>query len=220
LFILQNNFKEKIAMTRDHWSFQGMSLFTYAGERKYLTTRERARFFEALSILGDPKDRTYVEMIYWTGCRVSEALALSAIQIDLEESMVIVRSLKKRGVWKGRKFRAIPVPPSFMKKLDKTHGIRRLQTLLAHEESERLWTFCRTTGWLRIRSVMEAAGLSGVKACGKGLRHSYGVHAATAAIPETRIQKWLGHESLETTSIYLDMAGPEDHAMAKRMWRC
>ena len=39
-------------------------------------------------------------------------------------------------------------------------------------------------------------------------------------VPETRIRKWLGHESLATTGIYLDVAGPEDRAMAARMWPC
>ena len=65
---------------------------------------------------------------------------------------------------------------------------------------------------------MKAAGICGVRACAKGLRHTYGVHAALALVPETRIQKWLGHASLTTTEVYLDVALPEERAMAERMW--
>lgn len=60
--------------------------------------------------------------------------------------------------------------------------------------------------------------LTSEKACTKGLRHAYGVNVALNNILESRIKKWLGHESLETTEIYLDVTGPEDHAIAERMW--
>ena len=65
---------------------------------------------------------------------------------------------------------------------------------------------------------MEDAGLVGVKASAKGLRHAYGVQAAMTQVPITRIKTWLGHSSLETTEIYLDVAGAEDRAIAERMW--
>ena len=105
-----------------------------------------------------------------------------------------------------------------MARLDQVHGIREAQTNVDHGRDARLWTFSRTTGWKRMQTVMRAAGLTGVKACAKGLRHAYGVHAAVNKIPETRIKKWLGHESLETTEVYLDVTGPEDRAIARRMW--
>jgi site-specific recombinase XerD len=33
------------------------------------------------------------------------------------------------------------------------------------------------------------------------------------------VQRWLGHASLETTAIYGDVMGPEEHAFSARMWR-
>jgi integrase/recombinase XerD len=204
-------------MSAEPHPHRGMTLFTGCGERKYLCGSERQRFYEALAVLDRPQDRTFCEMIYWTGCRPSEALALTALNIDLEERMVVIRSLKKRGALKGRHFRPVPIPEPFLATLERVHGVRAMQSE-AGGGHERLWRFSRTTGWKRIRQVMEAARLTGEKATAKGLRHAYGVHAAMTHVPETRIKKWLGHASLSTTEIYLDMAAPEDRVMAERMW--
>jgi len=203
-------------MTKSHTSYGRMSLFTHQGERKYLNSAERALFLQNLSVIKKATDQTFCEMVFWTGCRPSEALALTPLHIDLDEQLVIIRSLKKRGQKKGRHFRPIPLPSSLVKRLNKLHHIRERQT---DQRNTRLWPFSRTTAWQRISDVMKAAGLTGAKACGRGLRHAYGVHAAMCEIPLTRIKNWLGHESLETTEIYLDMAAREDRLLAGRMWK-
>ncbi len=200
-------------------TYKGMTLFTETGERKYLSASERRQFLAALRVLDCPQERTFCEMLYWTGCRPSEALALTALNIDIDAGVIIVRSLKKRGECKGRHFRPIPVPRAFMERLETVHELRRTQACPNNGDHARLWGFSRTTGWHRIRRVMDAGGIFGIHACAKGLRHAYGVHAALASVPETRIKKWLGHASLATTEIYLDMAAPEDRAIAERMWR-
>lgn len=203
-------------MTNSNTSFGRLSLFTQQGERKYLNRAERALFLNHLHVLKQPTDQTFCEMIFWTGCRPSEALALTPLHIDLDEELVVIRSLKKRGKKKGQHFRPVPLPTAFIKRLDHIHHIRDQQR--GHDHV-RLWPFSRTTAWHRIHEVMNAAGISGARACGRGLRHAYGVHAAMSDVPETRIKKWLGHEHLETTETYLNMASPEDRQLASRMWR-
>lgn len=198
-------------------SHNGLTLHTDDGVRKYLSPKERSRFYAALSILQDPFARSFCEMIFWTGCRPSEALALKAQNVDLSEGVVVIRSVKKRGNLKGRHFRTIPLPDGFLKTLNEIHKLSAIDATSCRQEAP-LWTFGRTTAWRRMRDVMDAADIRGAKACAKGLRHSYGVTAALSRVPETRIKKWLGHASLATTEIYLDMAGPEDRAMAARMW--
>lgn len=198
--------------------FQGMSLYSSIGERKYLNHNERQKFLAALPVIACPVERTFCEMIYWTGCRPSEALALNAVNIDLAEGMVILRSLKKRGEQKGRHFRAVPVPSDFIVKLDQVHGLTRVQARDDHGSSVPLWRFGRTKGWRLVRKVMQKAGLTGIKGSACGLRHALGVHAALMHVPETRLQSWLGHASLETTSIYIAASGPEDRKFARRIW--
>jgi len=65
---------------------------------------------------------------------------------------------------------------------------------------------------------MQAAGLEGVPASPKGLRHGFGVAAVTAGIPLNLVQKWLGHAQLSTTAIYANAVGAEEKDIARRMW--
>ena len=187
-----------------------MSLIAADGTRKYLSAGERQRFLTSIPVLEEPVAETYCELLFWTGCRPSEALALTAAQVDREDGTIILCTSKKRGAEKGRHFRQVPVPGAFIERLRSVHNLEAGQS--------QLWRFSRSTAWRLVNRVMRAARLTGIKASAKGLRHSYGVNAALAAVPETRIKKWLGHASLTTTEIYLDMAGPEDRALAERMW--
>jgi integrase/recombinase XerD len=82
---------------------------------------------------------------------------------------------------------------------------------------DRLWTWSRTTAWRRVKEVMAGAGVTGTPAMPKGLRHGFGVNAFQASVPPHLVQRWLGHASLKTTSIYGDVMGPEERAFAERM---
>lgn len=196
-----------------HWS-----LFTELGERKYLSESERRRFLDALSVLDDLHHQTFCEMVFWSGCRPSEALDLNIFQIDVAEQAAIIRSKKKRGELKGRHYRVVPLPSGFIAKLDQVHRLGGKQKVFTPETAPSIWRFSRSTGWRKMRKVMKAAGISGIHACGRGLRHTYGVHAALSLVPETRVQSWLGHSDLSTTAIYMNASGPEDRKIASRMW--
>ena len=65
--------------------------------------------------------RTLCAVLYYTGCRISEALALTARRVDINGQTIIFESLKKRrrGV-----YRAVPVPGTLIDQLDMVHGIR------------------------------------------------------------------------------------------------
>lgn len=184
-----------------------MQLYDPAGRRKYLTPGERQAF---LAAAGNARDdvRAFCSTLAHTGCRISEALALTANRIDRDGGVVVFESLKKRR--KGV-YRAVPVPPAFLLLLS---GIYDLQAL----GGERLWPWSRTTAWRRVREVMDAAGLSGLCASPKGVRHGFGIKAVTSEVPLNMTQKWLGHARLSTTAIYTDAVGPEERLIAQRMW--
>ena len=65
---------------------------------------------------------------------------------------------------------------------------------------------------------MADAGIRGPQASPKGLRHGFGVAAVQAGVPLNLIQRWLGHASLETTSIYTQVIGDEERALADRIF--
>jgi len=195
----------------------GLTLFTQKGERKYLNSVERSRYYTSLNIINCEIERSFCEMLFWTGCRPVEALMMTTASIDIDSGSVIIRSAKKRGALKNNHFRSVPLPRGFIKRLDQIHSIQDAQCKVdaIHQP---LWEFARTKGWRLIKLVMNDAQLFGIKACARGLRHSLGIHAITKHVPETRLQCWLGHSSLETTSIYVNAVGAEDRLLASRMW--
>ena len=192
----------------------GMQLHTQNGARKYLTTSERNAFLHAAEQT-DRHTRTLCMTLAYTGCRLSEALALTADRVDLAAGTLVIESLKKRrrGI-----FRTVPVPPTLLEALDLVHGIREAHTRRSPSHNPRLWPWSRMTGWRAIHTVMAAAGLNGPHATPKGLRHTFGITAVSAGIPLNLIQKWLGHAQLTTTAIYANASGTEEQNIASRMW--
>jgi len=192
----------------------GMQLHTADGARKYLTAGERDAFLREAE-RADRQVRTLCMTLAYAGCRLSEALALTADRVDLAAGVLVIESLKKRrtGI-----YRAVPVPPALLDALDLVHGIREHQARRGKGRGERLWPWSRMTGWRAVHAVMAAAGLDGPQASPKGLRHGFGVAAVSAGIPLNLVQKWLGHAQLTTTAIYADAVGAEEQDIAKRMW--
>lgn len=183
-------------------------IFDTQGRRKYLTPNEREEFICASASLA-LSEETFCLMLAFSGCRISEALALTPDRIDFEMRAVIIRCLKKRR--EDPVYRAVPLPDWVLAKL-KSH-LQGLKT------GERLWPWSRGKGWLIVKRVMAELRLSGAHACPKGLRHGFGVAAVQSGIPLNLLQRWLGHEKLETTAIYANAIGAEERKIAERMWR-
>jgi len=183
------------------------------GRRKYFTDEERKAFLEA-STKAAREVRTFCNVLLYTGCRISEALALTAKDIDLSEQVISFECLKK-GVEGIR--RRVPVPAELLDAIDMVHGIRQLQR--KGRINTRIWPWERMTAWRKVHDVIEAAGISeGPHACPKGLRHGFGIAAVSKGTALNMLQKWLGHCRMETTAIYADATGPEERNIAARMW--
>jgi integrase len=102
-----------------------------------------------------------------TGCRISEALALTADRIDLKDGTIVIASAKKR---KTGIYRPIPVPAALLDMLNLVHDIRGAQKRRDGGSSVRLWDWSRTKGWYVVCAVMKAAKITGPHATPKGLR--------------------------------------------------
>lgn len=191
-----------------------MQLHTEDGLRKCLTAGERDAFLCAAERTDRPV-RILCMTLAYAGCRLSEALALTADRVDVAAGVLVFESLKKRrtGI-----FRTVPVPPALLEALNLMHGVREVQGRRSKGRGVRLWPWSRMTGWRAVHTAMVAAGLDGVAASPKGLRHGFGVTAVTAGIPLNLVQKWLGHVQLSTTAIYANVGGTEEKDIARRMW--
>ena len=79
-----------------------------ASGRNYLIADERQRFLEAARLAPRPADQTFALTLALTGTRVSEALAVRPMDIDLEAASIRIRTLKRR----AEHWRKVPLPPS------------------------------------------------------------------------------------------------------------
>lgn len=192
-------------------STSGGSLYSAAGARKYLTTSERTRFIEHAMHCSRAELASLCLTIAYTGCRISEALALTSSSVDSAEGVVAIRCKKKRG---RIVVREVPVPKDVADLILATH------TAAAKTSGQRLWTWSRCRAWQLIKLVMRQAGINaGIHATPKGLRHGFGLHAIRSGVPLNLVQRWLGHASMTTTAIYLQALGTEEREIAQRMWR-
>ena len=83
-----------------------MQLHDAQGKRLYLTADERLAFMAAASKAPRPV-RTFCAVLHDSGCRISEALALTPERIDLTGQALTIETLKKR---RSGVYRTVPVP--------------------------------------------------------------------------------------------------------------
>lgn len=190
-------------------------LFTSEGKRKYLTDEERRSFLAAAQAHPRREVRSFCEVLAFTGCRISEALDLTPERVDLSAKAITFRTLKQRD---RKTFRAVPVPDSLLDTLDLVHGIRKARRGQGKGLQAPLWNWGRTQAYKHVLAVMEEAEIKGPHATPKGLRHGFGVKAATETRNPRLVQKWLGHRDLNTTAIYMDAVGEQERQLAARMW--
>lgn len=176
------------------------------GRRKYLNGKERRAFLHAVKAETDLRKRTFCLVLFYTGCRVSEALQLKGERVDFTGRAMVFETLKQR---KRGKFREVPIPEELLTSL------RRLGS---KKKAAHFWAFSRVTAFRLIKKKMADAQINGCMACPKGLRHGFAVACIEAGVPLTTVQKWLGHGRLETTAIYLNVCGDEEQELAKRVW--
>jgi integrase/recombinase XerD len=189
-----------------------MTLHTAVGARKYLNAAERQRFAAAADTM-PPEPRTFCLLLMWSGCRISEALAVTPTAIDREAGTIAFVTLKRR---RSSVVRQVPIPVPLITDLTNVFDLAKRETD-PHVRTFRLWRWSRSTAWRYVKEVMKRARLSGSAAMPKGLRHTFGV-AAFQAVPPHIVQRWLGHASLRTTGIYGDVSGREEHLFAERIW--
>jgi integrase/recombinase XerD len=182
------------------------SAYDNEGRRKYLSRAEGCAFVQNAARLPKPS-ALFCLTLYYTGCRISEALALRRQDVDSQMKAISIRSLKKR---QRREIRRIPVPAWLIRGL--------LDIASASDAGELLWPFSRTTGWRIIKGVMKTAKIAGIHATTKGLRHGFGVRGAMEQIPMSLIQGWMGHADPSTTAIYLAVKDDEERELIGRTW--
>ncbi|MBK1883543.1 tyrosine-type recombinase/integrase [Luteolibacter pohnpeiensis] len=181
------------------------SLYDGVGDRKYTSFAERLAFFEAASTLTNPAHRLFCMVLLNTGCRISEALALKRSHVDRGGRSLVFLTLKQR---REIHYRPVPVPDALIESL----------LALPVTDDSYLFNFGRTTGWKIIKACMRSAGIEGIKATPKGLRHGYAIGCVSIGLIQSKIQELLGHKRSETTSIYTTHITDDIRQQFDKIW--
>ncbi len=132
--------------------------------------------------------------------RVSEELALEVGYLSLDVELPTLRVRQGKGI----KPRIVPVHPELHSTLSSALQFGNIA------ENDKIVKASRSTADRCIREATAAAQRYGTIAPGqrisnRTLRHSYAQHLLTGGIPINYLSRWLGHSSIQTTLIYLEL---------------
>ena len=161
------------------------------------------------------RDRAVLEVLYGTGCRVSELTAISLADLDLFEGLVRVTG-------KGSKQRVVPLgryavaalerwlAPQGRALMEPDRWVRRgdSQAVFLNQRGMRI---TRQGIWLIVRCYGEATGLAAGVLTPHVLRHCCATHMLDGGADIRFVQEMLGHASISTTQIYTKVS-------TERLW--
>lgn len=164
-------------------------------DKKLPTILTRSEVKAIIGSAGSSKTALMIKTLYSTGMRVSELVALSPRDVDVEAGFLTVKS------GKGNKMRRTVVDRNLARELLERAGTKHV--------------FEGRTGPLTTRSVQAslrtAARRAGIDkhVTPHKLRHSFATHLLESGTSLRVIQELLGHENLQTTQIYTHISDEE-----------
>jgi integrase/recombinase XerD len=149
------------------------------------------------------RDRTMLELMYATGLRVSELVALEMMRVNLTQGVVRVSG-------KGGKERLVPLGEEALSWLQRYLRDGRPELLRGAACPEVFVTsrrggMTRQAFWHAIRKYAARAGIS-QPVSPHMLRHSFATHLLNHGADLRVVQLLLGHSDLSTTQIYTHIA--------------
>ena len=170
---------------------------SHAGEKEFWTKQEFKQFL--VTVENKPETKMAFLLLYWTGMRIGELLAITYNDIDLEKRTISVNKSYQR--IEGRDIitppktpkskRIITIPPFLTEELKEY--ISHLYGIMA---DERMFRFTK--------SYMEHEIIRGIKASGvkrirlHDIRHSHASLLVEMGFTPLAIAERLGHEKIET----------------------
>jgi len=150
------------------------------------------------------RDRTMLEVLYATGLRVTELVALQLTEVNLRQGVV-------RIMGKGSKERLVPLGEEAINWLVRYLKESRADLLKKSLYQEVVFPsnhgkqMTRQTFWHRIKQHAETAGIQ-KKISPHTLRHAFATHLLNHGADLRVVQLLLGHSDLSTTQIYTHVA--------------
>lgn len=167
---------------------------------KALDVDEAIRLVESpdLSTISGRRDAALLEFLYGTGCRVSEAVTLDLMDLDLDDRVARVTG-------KGSKQRLVPVGSAAGERLvgwlpdrmELSGG--RTDAVFLNLRGRRL---TRQGVFLIVKNAAARAGIEPARISPHVLRHSAATHMIEGGADLRTVQEMLGHANVSTTQVY------------------
>jgi integrase/recombinase XerD len=158
------------------------------------------------------RDRAMLELLYATGCRVSELSQLRQRDVHLPDRYCLCHG-------KGDKQRVVPMGRKAMAAVEAYLQYERPKLAQRHETpaeflllSSRGARLRRERIWELIKFYARQAG-SSAELSPHSLRHSFATHLLAGGADLRQVQEMLGHASIATTQIYTHV----DHSRLKKV---
>lgn len=162
-----------------------------------LTKEEVKRLF---SVINNKKHRLMIELMYSTGLRVSELINLKVEDLNLDKSYGWIR------YGKGNKDRLFIIAKRLKDKIKFLIKKEKLSTNNYLFNSNRKTKYSIRTPQQIIKKAIKKAKIQKRISC-HSLRHSFTTHLIENGYEVTSVQSLLNHKSLDTTMIYVHIAG-------------
>ena len=150
------------------------------------------------------RDRAMLEVLYATGLRVSELVALKLFEVGMNEGVV-------RIFGKGSKERLVPLGQVALEWLDRYLKEAR-PPLLAGRACDAVFVTRRAAGlsrqmfWNLVKRYAIRAGIDPARISPHTLRHAFATHLINHGADLRVVQLLLGHADISTTQVYTHVA--------------
>jgi integrase/recombinase XerD len=184
---------------------------------KFISEADIRQLLETAADTGTPegrRDASILELLYATGLRVSELVALNVQDINFEEGFI-------RTWGKGSKERIVYLYPEALANLRVYVGGARVALLeqkrgqtamYVNQRGERL---TRQWVWNILKTSAKKAGID-PNITPHTLRHSFATHLLQNGASLRHVQELLGHSSISTTQVYTHLTDPHVRAEYER----
>jgi integrase len=150
-----------------------------------------------LTATGD-RDAALIQLIFGSGLRVTEALALTPDDIDAERNILYVRN------GKGGKSRTVVASKDAMDAI--------IPYVNSTKRGEKIFVISDSAVRKRMRRLAKRMSMPRLHA--HSLRHAHAVELARNGVSINHIQQQLGHSNIGTTSLYLQRYNPDERMLA------
>jgi site-specific recombinase XerC len=170
-------------------------------EPRVLTKEEYQRL---LSVTQNPRDRAIIQLVLQTGIRLQEVYRLNCSDLKLPKKINKEAFGEMRISGKGRKERTLILNAKVCEALSTWLAVRpevETDALFVSKKRQRL---SKRQIQNTVYKYFDRAGID--KACVHTLRHTMATHHYKMGTDILTLKEILGHENLETTTIYITLA--------------